>query len=177
MSFLVRTSGDPMSVLSAARRVVADVDPDRPLANVGTMGRRIGSLMPERGYFVFAITAFALTATLLAAIGIYGVLAYSVSQRSREIGIRFALGARVLEIVMLVGRRALTILSLGVATGLTGSLMLTRLLQSQLWNVEPTDPATFAGVSVLLVLVALLAAFFPIRRAASVDPTVALRCE
>jgi putative ABC transport system permease protein len=177
MSFLVRTSGDPMSLLSSARRVVAEIDPDRPLASVSTMGDRIGSLVPERGYFVFAITAFALTATLLAAIGIYGVLAYSVSQRAREIGIRFALGARVLEIVMLVGRRALAILSLGVAIGMIVSLMLTRLLQSQLWNIKPTDPATFAAVSMLLVLVAVLAAFFPIRRAASVDPTVALRCE
>ena len=177
MSFLVRTSGDPMTLLSSARRVVAEIDPDRPLASVSTMGGRIGSLVPERGYFVFAITAFALTAMLLAAIGIYGVLAYSVSQRAREIGIRFALGARVLEIVMLVGRRALAILSLGVAIGMVVSLMLTRLLQSQLWNVKPTDPATFAVVSMLLVLVAVLAAFVPIRRAASVDPTVALRCE
>jgi len=177
MVFLVRTSGDPMSVVSSARRVVGDIVPDRPLANVTTMGRRMASLMPERGYFVFAITAFALTAMLLAAIGIYGVLAYAVSQRAREIGIRFALGARVLEIVMLVGGRALTILSLGVSIGLVVSLMLTRFLQSQLWNVAPTDPATFAVVTLLLVVVALLAAFFPIRRATGVDPTVALRCE
>ena len=177
MSFLVRTTGDPMSVLSGARRVVADVDPDRPLADVGTMERRTAAMMPERGYFVFAITAFAMTATLLAAIGIYGVLAYAVSQRSREIGIRFALGARGLEIIVLVGGRALMMLSLGVAVGLAVSLILTRLLQSQLWNVEPTDPATFVSVSLLLVVVGIAAAFFPIRRAASVDPTVALRCE
>ena len=177
MMFMVRTTGDPMSILSGARRVVAEIDPDRPLANIATMEQRLASIVPQRGYVVFAITAFALTATLLAAIGIYGVLAYSVSQRAREIGIRFALGAGVIEVVMLVCRRALLILSLGMAVGLVVSLMLTRLLQSQLWNVAPTDPATFAFVTLLLVVVALTAAFFPIRRAAGVNPTVALRCE
>ena len=177
MMFMVRATGDPMSLLPAARRVVADVDPDRPLASVGTLERRLASVLPERGYFVFAISAFALTATLLAAIGIYGVLAYSVSQRVREIGIRFALGAGVYEVVMLVGRRAMMILSVGLAAGLIVSLMLTRLLQSQLWNVEPTDPVTFATVTILLAIVALVAAVIPIRRAAGVNPTIALRCE
>jgi putative ABC transport system permease protein len=177
MSFMVRATGDPISLLPAVRRIVADVDPDRPLANVATMERRLASVVPQRGYFVFAITAFALTATLLAAIGIYGVLAYSVSQRVREIGIRLALGAGVLEVVMLVGRRALNILSLGVGVGIVTSLMLTRLLQSQLWNVEPHDPMTFATMTVLLVIVAVAAAVIPIRRAAGVNPTVALRCE
>ena len=177
MMFMVRTSGDPMGVLPGARRVIAEVDPDRPLADVTTMGRRLDSLMPERGYFVFAITAFAFTATLLAAIGIYGVLAYSVSQRAREIGIRFALGAGVFEIIRLVAGRAMTILVLGVIVGLGVSVMLTRLLQSQLWHVAPTDPVTFVAVTLLLVLVALAAAFVPIRRATGVDPTVALRCE
>jgi putative ABC transport system permease protein len=105
------------------------------------------------------------------------VLAYSVSQRAREIGIRFALGAGALEIVMLVGRHALLILGLGVVSGLAVSLMLTRFLRSQLWNVAPTDPATFATVILLLVAAALAAAFSPIRRAAAVNPTIALRCE
>jgi putative ABC transport system permease protein len=177
MMFMVRATGDPTSLLPTVRRVVADVDPDRPLANVATMERRLASVVPERGYFVFAITAFALTATLLAAIGIYGVLAYSVSQRVREIGIRLALGAGVFDVVVLVGRRAVNILSVGVAVGIVTSLMLTRLLQSQLWNVEPTDPATFVIVTIVLVVVALAAAFVPIRRAAGVNPTVALRCE
>jgi predicted permease len=177
MMFMVRATGDPMGLLPAVRRIVADVDPDRPLANVGTMDRRLASVVPQRGYFVFAITAFALTATLLAAIGIYGVLAYSVSQRVREIGIRLALGARAYEVVVLIGRRALTILSIGLAAGLVVSLLLTRLLQSQLWNVEPTDPVTFASVTVMLVIVALVASLVPIRRAAGVNPTVALRCE
>ena len=105
------------------------------------------------------------------------MLAYSVSQRAREIGIRFALGAGVFEIIRLVAGRAMTILVLGVIVGLGVSVMLTRLLQSQLWHVAPTDPVTFVAVTLLLVLVALAAAFVPIRRATGVDPTVALRCE
>ena len=177
MMFMVRATGDPMSLLPVARRIVAGIDPDRPLSNIATMEQRLASVMPIRGYVTFAIAAFALAATLLAAIGIYGVLAYSVSQRVREIGIRVALGARAYEVVMLVGRRAFMILSIGLATGLVVSLMLTRLLRSQLWNVEPTDPVTFAAVTILLVVVALFAAAAPIRRAAGVNPTVALRCE
>ncbi len=177
MTFMIRTTGDPAAALPAVRRVVADIVPDRPMANVATMEQRLSSVVPQRGYVTFAITAFALTAMLLAAIGIYGVLAYSVSQRAREIGIRFALGAKMREIAMLVCGRALTILSIGVSVGLAVSFTLTRFLQSQLWNVEPTDPATFAVVTLLLVLVAVLAAFFPVRRATGVDPTVALRCE
>jgi len=177
MMFMVRASGDPLTLLPAARRIVTDIDPDRPLSNIATMEWRLGSVMPIRGYIAFAITAFALAATLLAAIGIYGVLAHSVSQRVREIGIRFALGAGAYEVVMLIGRRALMVLSLGLAAGLAVSLMLTRLLQSQLWNVEPTDPVTFASVTIMLTIVALAAALIPIRRAAGVNPTVALRCE
>ena len=177
MMFMVRATGDPMSILPSARRIVAAIDPDRPLSNIATMEQRVGSVMPVRGYMAFAITAFALAATLLAAIGIYGVLAYSVSQRVHEIGIRLALGARAYEVVVLIGGRATTILAIGLAAGLVVSLLLTRLLQSQLWNVEPTDPVTFATVTVMLVVVALAASLVPIRRAAGVNPTVALRCD
>jgi len=177
MTFMLRSTGDPMSLLPAARRVVAEIAPDRPLANVVTMEQQIGSVVPQRVYFVFAITAFALTATLLAAIGIYGVMAYSVAQRTREIGIRVTLGAGARDVALLVGGRAMLLVALGLSFGLAGSLGLTRLLQSQLWGVTPTDPVTFVLAIVLLALVALAAAFFPIRRAASVSPTVALRSE
>jgi predicted permease len=177
MTFMVRAAGDPLSLLPAARRVVGEIDRDRPLANVETMEQRVRSVVPQRGYFVFAITAFALTATLLAAIGIYGVIAYAVAQRTREIGIRVALGATTHQVLALVGRRTVFVVTLGLVTGLAGALVATRLLQAQLWGVTPTDPATFALVLCLFVLVTLVAAFFPMRRAISVDPTVALRCE
>jgi ABC-type antimicrobial peptide transport system permease subunit len=177
MMFMVRSTGDPMSLLPAARRVVSDVDPDRPLSNVATMDQRMQTVIPRRGYFVFAITTFAMTATLLAAIGIYGVMAYSVAQRTREIGVRMALGATAHEVIALVGRRTILVIGLGLLAGLLGALAATQFIQAQLWDVTPTDPTTFALVSLLFALVALVAAFVPMRRALSVDPTVALRCE
>jgi|RhiMethySRZTD1v2_1073278.scaffolds.fasta_scaffold01576_5 putative ABC transport system permease protein len=177
MVFMMRSTGDPMSLLPAARRVISDVAPELPLANVATMDQRLRFILPQRGYVVFATTAFALTGTLLAAIGIYGVMAYSVTQRTREIGIRVALGAAAHEVVALVGRRTFSIVALGLGVGLAGALATTQLLQSQLWGVTPTDPATFALVSLAFALVSLVAAFFPMRRAMAVDPTIALRCE
>jgi putative ABC transport system permease protein len=177
MMFMVRSTGDPMSLLPAARRVVGEVDRDRPLSNIATMEQRLQAVVPRRGYFVFAISAFAMTATLLAAIGIYGVMAYAVTQRTREIGIRVALGAATHEVIALVGRRVVVIVALGLLAGLGGALAATRLIQAQLWDVTPTDPATFVLVSLLFAFVVLIAAFFPMRRAISVDPTIALRCE
>jgi putative ABC transport system permease protein len=141
------------------------------------MEQRLASVVPQRGYFVFAITAFALTATLLAAIGIYGVMAYAVTQRTREIGIRVALGAPSHEVIALVGRRTLILVSVGLAAGLAGAMAATQLLQSQLWGVTPTDPVTFAVASILFVAVTATAAFFPMRRAIGVSPTIALRSE
>jgi putative ABC transport system permease protein len=177
MTLMIRTSGDPMGLLPAARRVVAGIDPGRPLASVSTMEGQLRGLVPQRGYVALATTAFALAAMLLSAMGIYGVMAYSVAQRTREIGIRVALGAGAREIVLLVGGRTMALVLVALSAGLAGSLMLTRLLQSQLWGVTPTDPVTFAAVIALLVLVALAAAFIPIRRATDVNPAVALRCE
>jgi putative ABC transport system permease protein len=177
MMFMVRSTGDPMRLLPAARRIVAAVDPDRPLSNIGTMEDRMQSVIPRRGYFVFAITAFAIAATLLAAIGIYGVMAYTVAQRTREIGIRVALGAAGHEVVGLVGRRTFLVVGLGLLSGMAGAVAATQLIQSQLWDVTPTDPATFALVPLFFALVAIIAAFFPMRRAISVDPTIALHCE
>jgi putative ABC transport system permease protein len=178
MVFMVRSSGeDSTSLLPAVRRVVHEIDPDRPLANVSTMDQRLRSVIPNRGYLVLAVSAFALTAMLLAAIGIYGVMAYSVTQRTREIGVRVALGASARDVIALVGRHAVVVVTLGLAGGLAAAVAATRLLESQLWGVTPTDPATFAVASFLFALVAMAAAFFPMRRAISVDPTIALRCE
>jgi putative ABC transport system permease protein len=177
MMFMVRSTGDPTSLLPAARRVVSEVDHDRPLSNIATMEQRLQGVIPRRGYFVFAISAFALTATLLAAIGIYGVMAYAVTQRTREIGIRVALGAAAHEVIALVGRRVGFVVALGLLAGLGGAVAATQLIRAQLWDVTPTDPTTFVLVSLLFALVAFVAAFFPMRRALSVDPTIALRCE
>jgi putative ABC transport system permease protein len=175
MMFMVRTTADPMALVPTVRRIVGAVDPDRPLTNLSTMERRLRAAVPQRGYFAFVVGAFAMAATVLAAIGIYGVVAYSVTQRTREIGIRVALGARAREVILLVGRHAVLLIALGMSAGLAASLAFTQLLRSQLWSVTPTDPTTFAVVSVLLAVVALAAAYVPLRRAAGVNPIIALR--
>ncbi|HEX5109156.1 MAG TPA: ABC transporter permease [Vicinamibacterales bacterium] len=177
MTFMVRTTGDPIDMLPAARRLVAGIDPDRPLANMMTLESQLGEFVPQRGYMVLAITAFALTAMLLAAIGIYGVMSYAVAQRTREIGIRVALGAATGDVVRLVGEHVILVLSLGLSVGLAGALALTRLLQSQLWGVTPTDPLTFIGSVVVLAAAAVAACILPLRRATGVDAATALRCE
>lgn len=177
MVFMARSAGDPISLVPGARRVVDTVNPDLPLVNLGTMDQRLASVVPTRGYLVFAVSAFALAATLLAAIGIYGVMAYSVAQRSREIGIRMALGAAAHEVVAVVGQRTFVVVSLGLGAGLLGAFGAARLIRSQLWGVTAGDPLTFVAVSVLFLVVAFVAAFVPMRRAISINPTIALRCE
>jgi len=126
---------------------------------------------------VFLLGLFGGIAAVLAAVGIYGVMANIVAQRTREIGIRIALGARAREVLSLVVRQALALISVGLVLGLAGSFGLTRILASALWGVTATDPTTFAGVSFFLALVALAACFIPTRQAATVDPVVALRSE
>ena len=175
MHFILRTAGDPVSVIPAVRRAVAAVDPDHPMAGLATMDERLESNVPQLDSLVLVIVAFALTAALLAALGIYSVVAYAAARRTREIGIRIALGARTREIVALVSRRALVFVSAGLAFGLAVALAATGLLESQLWGVSRTDPATFAGTVVLLALVAAAACFVPTRRAVMLNPTVALR--
>jgi ABC-type antimicrobial peptide transport system permease subunit len=166
-----------LSLVPSVRRAIAGIDPDRPLARVGTMDGRLFAIVPQRGYYMLAIAAFALAATLLAAIGIYGVMAYSVAQRTREIGIRIALGAAAHQIASLVARRTMQLVGVGLVAGLATATLATELIRSQLWGITPTDPVTFITVSAMFVVVALAAAFFPARRAIAVDPTTALRAE
>jgi putative ABC transport system permease protein len=177
MTFLLRAAGDPAALIPAARQAVAEVEPGRPLTDVSTVDSHTSNAMAKFRYFVLLVGVFAAAATLLAAVGTYGVMAYAVSQRTREIGIRRALGAGPRQIVAMVGRRAITFVGVGLVSGLAGALALTHLIASQLWGVTPTDPATYAGVSVLLVGVALVACVGPVRRAIAVDPTIALRSE
>jgi ABC-type antimicrobial peptide transport system permease subunit len=161
----------------AARKVVAEIDPDRPISNVRTMDEQLRLFMPQRADFVAIISVFAGAAMLLAAIGIYGIVSYTTALRTREIGVRMALGARAQDIVQLVGRRAMLLIGISLAAGLVGALALTQLLRSQLWEITPTDPFTYVAVSVLLLLVCAAAGALPTRRATTVDPTIALRCE
>jgi len=177
MTFLLRSSGDPMSLVPAARKAVAEVDPDRAITRIQTMEQYWGSGMRDKRYLVLVLGIFAFVATTLATIGIYGVMAYSVAQRTGEIGIRMALGASSHKILALIGGRAAILISSGVVLGLAGSLGLSRLIASQLWGIQPTDPKTFIGVSFMLIAVALMACFIPARRAIRVDPTEALRSE
>ena len=177
MTFLLRTPGDPLSLVPEARQAVAEVDPDRAITRIQTMEQYWGGGMRDKRVLAAVLGVFAFMATLLAAIGIYGVMAYSVAQRTREIGIRMALGAGPRKVLLLIGSRAVILISLGVALGLAGSVALSRLIASQLWGIEPTDPATFTGVSAVLIAVALLASFVPARQAIRVDPTEALRTE
>ena len=177
MTFLIRSSGDPMTLVPAVRQAVSEIDPGRALSDVVSVDDFLGNQLQTKQRYVTMLGVFAFVATLLAAIGIYGVMAYSVAQRTREIGVRMALGASARDIVLSVGRQALVLIAAGLVLGLAGSFALTRLIASQLWGVTATDPATFAGVTLLLVFVALMACFVPARRAARVDPTVALRSE
>jgi putative ABC transport system permease protein len=133
--------------------------------------------MPRRADFLLIIAAFSAAALLLAAIGIYGIVSYTAAMRTREIGIRMALGARGMDVVRLVGGRAAIVAGLGMAAGLTGALGVTRLLESQLWSVTATDPPTYLAVSALLLLVCLAACALPTRRATTVNPSIALRYE
>jgi putative ABC transport system permease protein len=175
MLFMIRPTGDPLAIVPAARKAIAEIEPERPLANASTMTSHLRAGTGRFRSYVWLVTVFAVVAALLAAIGTYGVMAYTVDQRTREIGIRRALGAGRHEIIALVGRRAIAFVAVGLVWGLAGALALTGLIRSQLWGVTPTDPVTFAGVSVLLVAIALLACVIPARRALSVDPTIALR--
>jgi putative ABC transport system permease protein len=177
MAFLLRTAGEPMSLANAVRQAVAEIDPDRPASEMQSFEDALGdSLRYERWYTVL-LSVFGGVAMLLAAVGIYGVMAYSVTQRTHEIGMRMALGATRGSVHMLMLRRAAVLIGSGVGLGLVGAVALTRLLTEQLQGVSPTDVPTFASVSVLLILVALTACFIPTRRASAVDPTVALRYE
>jgi predicted permease len=177
MTFMIRAAGEPSSLVASARDAVASIDADRPIANVTTMDDLLRSRIPRRADYITVIASFAMAALVLAAIGIYGIVSYNAAGRTREIGLRMALGARARDIVRLVGRRAMLLVGFGVAAGFAGALALTQLLRSQLWAISPTDPATYAVASLFLLLVCAAACAVPTRRATAVNPTTALRCE
>ncbi len=177
MTVLVRTAGDPMYWAAAIRKQVASVDKDQPPHDVATLDKLETATFTPRRVNLFLLGAFAALGLILAAVGIYGVVSYSVSQRTHEIGVRMALGAErgdVLKVIVWQGLRSVLI---GTAIGVAASLALTRFLQTLLFGVKPTDPATFIAVSLILAGVALLATYLPARRATKIDPMVALRYE
>ena len=180
MTFFVRSdpsNTDASALISAARATIAEVDSDRPLANVKTMSEFVGDGMQNRRYYASALSVFAFMATLLAAVGVYGVMTFSVSQRTREIGIRMAMGASARDIVKLIGGRGFRLVAVGLIFGFLGSLSLTGLMEAQLWGVSSTDLATFAGFTALLAGISIAACFIPARRAMRVNPTEALRMD
>jgi ABC-type antimicrobial peptide transport system permease subunit len=165
------------SLTTAIREQVRALDRDQPITGIATMEERLSRRLSEPRFSTLLLGLFAGVAMLLAAIGIYGVMSYAVTQRLREIGIRMALGAARRDVLRLVIGQGMKRALLGVGIGLAGALGLTRLMQQLLFGVSATDPLTFAGVALLLTLAALLACWLPARRATKVDPLTALRHE
>jgi putative ABC transport system permease protein len=173
----IRTVGDPLSLVPAVRTQVTAIDRDQPIAAVRTMEQVMATSVAAPRYRTMLFGLFALVALLLAALGIYGVISYTVAQRTHEIGIRVALGARSRDVQRLVIGQGLKPVLIGVTVGLIGAYALTRLLEGLLFEVTATDPSTFTGVAVILTLIALMACYIPARRATKVDPMIALRYE
>jgi putative ABC transport system permease protein len=177
MHLVVRAAGDPSGIAAAALGSVRELDKDLPLPQARTMETAIAASIAERRSNMLLLGIFALIALILAAVGIYGVISYSVAQRTQEIGIRIALGARSLDVITLVLRDGMRLVLLGIAIGLAGAFALTRWMSSLLFEISATDPLTFAVIALLVALVALLACIVPARRATKVDPMIALRHE
>jgi putative ABC transport system permease protein len=175
-TWLVRTSA-PVDLNSALRGAVKAVDPQMPVANIRQMSEVMANSISSRRFIMMVMGVFAGLALVLTAIGIYGVLSYQVSQRTHEIGIRIALGARPRDVIKLVVRQGLALAVIGVAIGAVGAYALTGLMSSLLYEVSHRDATTFITISALLVGAALLASYIPARRATRVDPMIALRYE
>lgn len=173
----VKTAGDPHSLVSAIQREVWSLDPEQPITNVRTLDEVLSAASAERRFNLGLLASFALLALGLAIIGVYSVFAYAAAQRNRELAVRVALGATPGDVVTLIVKGGLAFSLAGIAAGLAGAYAATRLLETLLFGVTPTDLLTFVGVAVALLGVALVASYLPARRAAFVDPALALRAE
>ena len=176
-TIVVRTAGDPQALSSRIREQILAVDPNQPVYDVKTMDQRVAASMEAQRFAVVLLGAFGTLALILAAIGLYGVLAFTVSQRTREIGIHLALGAQRLDVLTMVIRQGMLLVFIGAGLGVVGAYSLTRLIQSLLFGVTATDPLTFVLVPIVLGVVGFIACYVPARRATKVDPLVALRYE
>jgi predicted permease len=177
MTFVVRTVLPPLAIAGAMRRVVAATDPAIPVAEMKTEQEQIAESIATERLFAGFVSAFGCVAALLAAIGLYGVMAYAVARRTVEIGIRLALGARRATVQWMVLRQSLWMVVLGLAIGIPAALVLTRFIQNKLYGIRPTDPASFVVAAILITAVGAAAAWIPARRASRVDPIQALRNE
>ena len=177
VNLVVRTNTDPMSIAGSVRKEVLAVDPEQPIAAVRPMTSWVEQSVAGQRYNMMLLGLFALLAVVLAATGIYGVMSYTVAQRTHEIGVRMALGARRFDVLKLVVRQGMILAVIGVAAGLLGAFVLTRVMSSFLFQVQARDPITFAAVALLLMFIAFLACLVPALRATKVDPLIALRYE
>ena len=174
---LIRTAGDPLASAPAMRRLVSEIDNTQVAADVMTLEQALAESIAPRRLNLFVLGTFAAAALLLALIGIYGVMAYLVTQETHEIGVRIALGAKPSEVMRMIVRKGMIVALAGIAAGLVGAFALTRAMAGLLYDVQPTDPHIFAAVTAALATSALLACCLPALKAALVDPVVALRCE
>jgi putative ABC transport system permease protein len=174
---VVKTAGDPLTLIGAIRNDVRALDRELPIDKVKTLDQFLAESVAQPRFNTLLLTLFACVALILTAVGLYGVMAYSVTQRTREIGVRVALGAQTGDVLRLVVGQGMKLTLLGAALGLVLALALTRVMKSLLFGVSPTDPLTFALITTALILVALTACFIPARRATRIDPMTALRAE
>jgi len=177
MNLVVRSAIDPMQLAASIEKEIRGMDPDQPVADVRTLDAVVAKAIARPRFDTFLLGIFAIVALILASVGLYGVMNYSTTQRTHEIGIRMALGASRSQIMRLVLGDGMSLTFIGILLGLAGSVALTRVMESFLFDVSPTDAMTFVGVSLLLAAVSLLAAYLPARKATRLDPTIALRCE
>jgi putative ABC transport system permease protein len=177
MAYVVRANGNASALVGLMRSRFHELDPNQPIQLISSMDDLVSATTAEPRFYSRMLGSFSAIALLLASLGVYGVMAYSVAQRTREIGIRVALGAQRADIFRSVMTRSVLLVSSGVVIGLAGAYGVTRVLQKLLFDVTPTDASTFTAVSVLLIFVALFATYVPARRATHVDPMVALRYE
>ena len=176
-TLVVRGGGDAAALAGPVRAAIHAIDPAVPISDVATLEQLFGATVARPRFSLFLLGSFALLALAIAAVGTYGVMSFLVGQRTREIGVRVALGARRGAVMALIMREALRLGAAGVALGLALALALTRALATLLFGVRPTDPATYAGVAAVLGVLLAIAAYLPARRAARVDPMTALRSE